>query len=195
MFALPLTDTAGAAGTAAAAELRPLEPWQAAEFARHIDRARDHLTPWLPWVDAITDQEAARDWLQAYADRQAADEGRIFGLWRDGELVGGVLFRIFDAATGVCEIGVWVAPEAEGSGVVTRAARQLIRWAFEARGMARVEWLAFTSNTRSEAVAKRLGMTCEGVRRQAFPYRGVRHDVAVWALLADEWRAQAATRR
>lgn len=181
MFALPL---------AAAAELRPLEPWRAAEFAAHVDRARDHLMPWLPWVEAITDEAAARRWLQVYADRQAADEGRIFGVWLDGVLVGGVVFRIFDVATGVCEIGVWVEPEAEGRGLVTRAARQLIRWAVEARGMGRVEWLAFTSNTRSEAVAKRLGMTFEGVRRQAFPYRGVRHDVAVWALLADEWRPE-----
>jgi NAD(P)-dependent dehydrogenase (short-subunit alcohol dehydrogenase family) len=37
------------------------------------------------------------------------------------------------------------------------------------------------------AVAKRLGMTLEGVRREAWPYEGVRHDKQIWAVLASEW--------
>lgn len=37
-------------------------------------------------------------------------------------------------------------------------------------------------------MAKRLGMTCEGVLRQAFALDGDVRDVQVWAVLADEWR-------
>jgi RimJ/RimL family protein N-acetyltransferase len=50
--------------------------------------------------------------------------------------------------------------------------------------MARVEWRVVPDNLRSIAVAKRLGMTPEGVLRQAFPGDGVRHDIEVWSLLA-----------
>jgi len=167
------------------AELRALEPWQAAEFANFVDGAREHLAPWLPWVTSITDEAQARAFLQRYAERQAADEGRIYGIWLDGRLVGGTLYRIFDVHAGVCELGVWLAPEAEGRGLVTRAARHMIAWAFE-RGLQRVEWNCAVDNKRSIAVAQRLGLTRDGVLRSAFPVNGVRQDVEVWSLLAGE---------
>jgi ribosomal-protein-serine acetyltransferase len=182
MFAYPLAD---------GAELRPLEPWQAAEFAAHVEHSRAHLAPWLPWATTVTDEPAARQFLQRYAESQASDEGRIYGIWLDGVLSGGTLFRIFDSRLGVCEVGVWLAPEAEGRGLVTRAVRHMIDWAFGVRGMARVEWRTVPENARSIAGAKRLGMTREGVLRQAFPLNGVRHDVEVWAMLSYEWHARS----
>ena len=166
------------------AELRALEPWQAGEFSRYVDGARSHLAPWLPWATSIMDEESARAFLQRYADRQAADEGRIYGIWLDGTLVGGTLFRTFDTASGVCELGVWLAPEAQGRGLITRAARHLIDWAFRVRGLVRVEWCCSVDNQPSIAVARRLGMTREGVLRSAFLVNDVRQDVEVWALLA-----------
>jgi RimJ/RimL family protein N-acetyltransferase len=82
------------------AELRALEPWQAAEFAAFVDRARAHLAPWLPWATSITGPGPAHEFLQHYADDQARDGGRIYGIWLGGVLVGGTLFRVFDALTG-----------------------------------------------------------------------------------------------
>ena len=167
------------------AELRALEPWQADEFAAYVDEARPHLAPWLPWATSITDEATAREFLQRYADRQAADEGRIYGIWLDGRLVGGTLFRIFDVGSGVCELGVWLAPSAQGRGLVTRAARHMINWAF-ARGLQRVEWFCAVDNKPSIAGAQRLGMTREGVLRSAFLVNGTRQDIEVWSLLAGE---------
>ncbi|GGZ62737.1 GNAT family N-acetyltransferase [Streptomyces subrutilus] len=166
------------------AQLRPLEPWNAVEFAEYVDRDREHLGPWLPWAHAITDSESARKWLQAYAERQARDEGRIFGIWLDGKLQGGALFRTFDVPSGVCELGAWLSPEAGGRGLVTRAADRLVRWALDERGMTRVEWRVTPANKRSIAVAERLGMRHEGTLRQVFPFNGVRQDLEIWALLA-----------
>ncbi|MFJ8888557.1 GNAT family N-acetyltransferase [Streptomyces sp. NPDC102402] len=170
------------------AELRPLEPWQAAEFLAHMDRARTLVDPWIPFAAAATDLASARALLQRYADKQAADTGRLYGIWLDGTLVGGVLFRIFEAQNGNCEIGCWLEAAAEGRGLVTRASRTLIDWAVDVRGMHRVEWVASSANRRSVAVAERLGMTREGVLREAYPYRGKRHDQEIWAVLAPEWR-------
>jgi ribosomal-protein-serine acetyltransferase len=169
------------------AELRALEPWQAEELAAYIERNRAHLAPWLPWARSITDVDGARSWLQRYADEQARGGGRMLGIWLDGELVGGILFRIFDTASGMCELGAWLSPEAEGRGLVSAAARQLTDWAIRVRGINRVEWHTVPENSRSIAVAKRLGMTREGLLRQAFPFGGVRHDLEIWAILAEEW--------
>jgi RimJ/RimL family protein N-acetyltransferase len=178
MLSMRLTDDA---------ELRPLEPWQASEFAEHVAAAREHLARWLPWADRTSEPAGAAAMLQRYADEQARGNGRILGIWLDGKLAGGVLFRVWDGASGMCEVGVWLAPEAVGRGLVTRAATAMIDWAFRVRGMHRAEWRCVPANERSGAVARRLGMAREGTLREAFPHNGVRHDVDVWAVLATEW--------
>ncbi|MBT2509537.1 GNAT family N-acetyltransferase [Streptomyces sp. ISL-98] len=181
MFAIPLGDDA---------ELRPLEPWQAEEYLAHIDRGRAYIGQYIGLASAATDLASARAFLQSYADKQAADAGRIYGIWLEGTLVGGVLFRVFDAAAGNCEAGCWLEESAVGRGLVTRATRVLIDWAVDERGMHRVEWLAASANTASINVAKRLGMTRDGVLRESNAYRGVRHDMEVWSVLGQEWREQ-----
>ncbi|GIH80874.1 GNAT family N-acetyltransferase [Planobispora longispora] len=181
MFAISLGDDG--------AELRPLEPWRAEEFLSHMDRGRDFIGRHIALPDAVTDLESSRSFLQAYAEKAAADTGRIYGIWTDGRLVGGVLFRTMDVAHGVAEAGCWLEPSAAGRGLVTRAARVIIDWAVEERGVHRVEWVVATANEASIAVARRLGMTKDGVLRESYPYRGKRHDMEVWSVLAPEWRA------
>jgi RimJ/RimL family protein N-acetyltransferase len=178
VFALPLPG---------GAQLRPLEPWAAEEFAAHVERIRAHLSPWIPFATRVVDVDTARQLLQRYADQQAADRGRIYGIWIDDELSGGTLFRTFDAGTGICELGVWLAPEAEGRGLINAAARHMIDWAFAMRGMSRVEWWNDPANTRSRNAAMRLGMTREGVLRSSFVVNDERRDSEVWSVLASEW--------
>ncbi|MFI6289261.1 GNAT family N-acetyltransferase [Streptomyces sp. NPDC051018] len=196
MFAIPL-DPAGEPDPtrAGAAELRPLEPWQAEEFLAHIDRGRAFIGRFIGLADAAKDLESARAFLQSYAEKQAADGGRIYGIWREGTLVGGVLFRVFDPAAGNCEAGCWLEPAGVGRGLVTRAAEFIIDWAVEERGMHRVEWVVATGNSASVRVAERLGMRRDGILREAYAYGGVRHDMEVWSVLAPEWRERRAASR
>lgn len=170
------------------AELRPLEPWHAQEFLGHLDRGREFITQHIPFGANATDVASARAVLQNYADKRAADTGSLHGLWLEGKLVGGLLFRVFDAATGSCEIGCWLEPAGTGRGLVTCGARVLIDWAFDERAMHRVEWHASSANTASISVARRLGMSRDGVLREDYPYRGVRQNTEIWSVLAPEWR-------
>ncbi|MEU1662968.1 GNAT family protein [Streptomyces sparsogenes] len=187
MYAIPLGDDG--------AELRPLEPWRAQEFLAHMDRGRKFIGQYITLADAVTDLESSRSFLQGYADKAAADTGRIHGIWADGTLVGGVLFRTMDIAQGTAEAGCWLEPAAVGRGLVTRAARVLIDWAVEERGIHRVEWLAAAANGASIAVARRLGMTRDGVLREYRLHRGERLDIEVWSVLAPRWRADRQARR
>ncbi|GGS13788.1 N-acetyltransferase [Streptomyces humidus] len=180
MYAIPLGDDG--------AELRPLEPWNAEEFLAHLERGREFVNRYIPFGATATDPAGARATLQRYADMRAADTGSLHGLWLDGRLVGGVLFLNFDAEAANCEVGCWLEPSATGRGLIARAMRVLIDFAVEQRGIQRIEWIASAGNTPSLNVARRLGMTRDGVRRQAYPYRGVRHDLEVWSVLAQEWR-------
>lgn len=183
MFSLPLRDNA---------VLRPLESWHAEEFAAHLDRARDHIRPWVGPAFVTTDVAGARATLVRYGERQAADGGRLYGIWLDGTLVGGVMFTVFDADWGTCEVGCWLEPAGEGHGLVTAASTALLDWALVERGLHRAEWHCRADNDRSVAVARRLGMSLEGTRREAWPYDGVRYDKQIWGVLAAEWQAHRA---
>ena len=181
MFAIPLGDDA---------ELRPLEPWQAEEFLAHMDRGREFIGRYIALADVNSDLDSARAFLRAYADKAAADAGRIYGIWAGGTLVGGVLFRTMDTALGTAEAGCWLEPAAVGKGLVTRAARVIIDWAVRDRGIHRVEWVTKAANTRSIAVARRLGMSRDGVLREAAPGPEGRADLEVWSVLAPEWKPE-----
>ncbi|WP_175408330.1 GNAT family N-acetyltransferase [Streptomyces sp. TRM64462] len=175
------------------AELCPLEPWQAEEFLAHMDRGREFIGRHNGLPDVVTDVESSRAFLQAYADKTASDTGRIHGIRWDGTLVGAVILRTMDVAQRTAEAGCWLEPAAVGRGLVTRAARVLIDWAVEQRGIHRVEWWVSPDNTPSIAVARRLGMTRDGVLRASHLYRGERHDEEIWSVLAPEWRAARQT--
>lgn len=178
MFSIQLSDDA---------ELRTLEVWHAEELAAHLDRAREHIRPWVG-PRFVTDTVAgARTTLQVYADRAAADAGRLFGIWRRDVLVGGVMFVSFNSAAGGCELGCWLEPAAEGRGLVTRSIGVLIDWAFGVRGLHRAEWRCRADNLRSAAVAARLGMTLEGVLRESWRVGDAYVDTQVWSVLAPEW--------
>ncbi|MEU3722358.1 GNAT family protein [Streptomyces sp. NPDC031705] len=171
------------------AQLFPLEVWHAEEFLAHMDRGREFIGRFIGLPDRATDLESARHLLGSKAEEAARDGARLYGIRVDGTLVGGVLFRTFDAAAGNCEVGCWLEPAAAGRGLVTKACRILIDWAFQQRGMHRVEWHAASGNKSSIAVAERLGLTREGVMRQNHLHRGVRQDTEIWAVLAPEWAA------
>lgn len=166
--------------------LRPLELWHAEEFAAHVDRARDHIRPWVGPSFVTDTLDGARSTLRRYADAAAADGARVYGIWSCDVLVGGVMFVTFSAAAGICELGCWLEPAAEGQGLVTSAARALLDWAFEVRQLNRAEWRCRADNDRSAAVARRLGMTLEGTLRGAWLNGGTYHDKQVWAVLRDE---------
>src|SRR5689334_16602715 len=87
------------------AELRPLEPWQAEEFFAHMERGREFIGQHIGFADAAKDLESARRLLQGYADKAAADTGRIFGIWLDDKLVGGVLLRVMDVRSEERRVG------------------------------------------------------------------------------------------
>ncbi|MFI9550182.1 GNAT family N-acetyltransferase [Nonomuraea endophytica] len=165
MLTVPLT---------AGSELRSLDPWQAEEFLVHLDRARAHIAPWVSASFVAADLAEARAVLQRYADKRAADTGGIWGIWLEGTLVGGVMFVSFDTERGVCEVGCWLEPGAQGRGLITRAVERLVRWAVDERGIERIEWRTKAANARSISVAERLGLS--------------REDVELWSLRGEDWR-------
>jgi RimJ/RimL family protein N-acetyltransferase len=84
------------------------------------------------------------------------------------------------------EIGFWTAPWARGRGVMTDAARLVIRFGFEVLRLERIEWCALVGNDASRRVAEKLGFVQEGTARKGLLHRGERCDGWVAGLLPGE---------
>ena len=86
------------------------------------------------------------------------DENRILGSFGLMEL---------DKAPGYGEIGYWVAKDARGKGVATRAVALLRDWAAQEKGCELVELVIHSDNALSVRVAERTGFLDTGERRPA----------------------------
>jgi RimJ/RimL family protein N-acetyltransferase len=118
----------------------------------------------------------------------------------EGGVIGDLKFDIVDgwaqdeiaaAAKGVhAEIGWVFDPQFQGRGYATEAVRALLRLAFDALGLRRVEAYCFAENEPSWRLMERVGM-----RREAHTIADGLHRDGTWrdglsyALLAGEWRA------
>jgi ribosomal-protein-alanine N-acetyltransferase len=107
----------------------------------------------------------------------------------DGQLVGTVSARELSRFHGRVEIGYMLAEEHIGRGIGTRAVRLLIERLFSIPSLHRI-WLTTTvDNLASQALARKLGFTLEGVLRGQCLVQGRRRDQQLWGLLRPEWEA------
>lgn len=108
------------------------------------------------------------------------------------ELVGAINLRL-SLAHRHGEIGYWIAVASWGHGFATEAARAVVGYGFAELGLHRVEGRHFTRNPASGRVLQKLGMRLEGVHRDAYYRWDAFEDVAVYAVLASEWRGGSST--
>jgi RimJ/RimL family protein N-acetyltransferase len=164
-----------------------LRPWSLADVPAVTAACQD---PEIPRWTVVPHDYTERDASEFIASRE---EDRVAGVGihfavvdRDSELLGAIGLANFDWPDRKVEIGYWVAREARRRGVGTRALVLLSRWAIEELGMERIELPANPRNDASLALARRAGFRREGTLRR-FRYRhGVREDLVMHSLLAED---------
>jgi ribosomal-protein-serine acetyltransferase len=162
----------------------------AAEAYAVVEAERERLREWLPWVDGTIDVEVERDFLRTVEQADVAGLGLHATIRQDGQFCGFVGLRM-NAMHQSAEVGYWLSEHAVGRGMMTRSVAALADLAFNQLGIHRFELLAATENQRSRAIAERLGMTLEGIRREAEELPRGFVDLAMYAVLATDWNAAA----
>ncbi len=166
------------------ATLRRLVPDDLEDLWQVVERERDRLGVWMPWIAGAETIEDERTWLESVSSNEATLEG--CGIFLDGRYAGGV--GLMPGPYGVAaEIGYWIDSEHEGRGLITRAVRVLIDIGFEEWRVNRIVIRAGVENLRSRGVPERLGFTREGVERGGGRGTGGFHDLVVYSMLRDEW--------
>lgn len=104
----------------------------------------------------------------------------------ENEPVGQVHLNCNWEETAEWEIGWHLLPEHWGNGYAAEAAKAAARYAFANLRVHRIAAFINADNTRSAALAERIGMIREGRMREVRYIGGVRHDELVYSLLARE---------
>lgn len=105
----------------------------------------------------------------------------------DGQPVGVASYLRILPATGSIEVGhLHYSDSLKRSPVATEAMFLMMERAFEL-GYRRYEWKCDALNGLSRAAAQRLGLSYEGVFRQATVYKGRSRDTAWYAAIDSEW--------
>lgn len=171
--------------------LEPIHASHAGELFQLVDQNRKHLRQWLPWVDFM---QSAADFA-AYIERceQQHREGTDYGfvIKAEDKIVGRIGVHYIDLRNRIGAIGYWIGEGFSGKGIVTKACQGLIRFCFEQAELNRIEIKCATGNTRSAAVAERLGFSKEGILRQAEWVNGKFLDLDLYSLLKNEWQKPA----
>jgi ribosomal-protein-serine acetyltransferase len=167
--------------------LRRFQPRDADELYELVERNRVYLSRWLPWAAGETRAHAAQ--FIASTQRQvAADDGIHTAIFVGDELAGSIGVHGISWANRSTSIGYWLAEAHQGRGIMTRAVAAYLDHSFRTWGLHRFELKAAVDNARSRSVAERLGFKLEGVLRDAERVGEHSHDLAVYSMLAPEWR-------
>jgi uncharacterized protein (TIGR00725 family) len=107
----------------------------------------------------------------------------------DNKAVGGASYLRIMPEAGSIEVGhIHYSPRLQQQPAATEAMFLMMQWAF-ANGYRRYEWKCDALNAASRAAAQRLGLSFEGIFRQATVYKGRNRDTAWYAAIDAEWPA------
>lgn len=168
--------------------LQAPEPAQATEVAAFYARNSAHFAPWSPpQPPDANDRERA---LQALVDgRQAFVTGSACRWWlvlpqAPDRIVGSVhLSQIARGPFQSATLGYALDADCQGRGLMHEALAAVLAEAFSPRlNLHRVQAAILPANTRSLAVARRLGMHDEGLARDYLYIAGAWRDHRIFAL-------------
>lgn len=147
---------------------------------------RDFLAPWEPIRDednfTIEGQRATiKSALQRY--EQGITVPSVI-LDEDDRVAGRItLNEIVRGAFQSCHLGYWLSADANGRGLATAAARDMIRVAFEELGLHRIQAGTLLHNVRSQRVLERNGFVRFGVAPAYLNIAGQWQDHALYQVV------------
>jgi len=171
--------------------LRPFRPSDADQIFAAVDESREHLRPWMAWVDDHVSVDNSRDWCARCAANWLLRSELTVGVFAaaSGRYLGCVSLHDPDWDLRAFGIGYWLRASALGHGYATEAVCMLVDLAFGPLAARRVELRCDARNGPSRRVAERVGFVREGRLRNAFiAPDGQLADELVFGLTPDDAR-------
>ncbi len=167
-------------------QLDLLKEHRAEIFFALLDRNREYLEIWVPWVSRIKSSAKAGELIKSWERQYARNDGLVAGIWFKGELAGIINLNYVHWQNRCTNIGYWLGEPYQGRGIVTKSCRALINYAFQEKELHRIEIDPPAANLKSCAVAERLGFSKEGILRKKWLVQGEYVDGVLYSLLAED---------
>ncbi len=149
------------------------------------------LQTWLPWAlgyERSVAHRFVRDSASAWNDGRAFDFAIRLPEEPDFH-VGNISIWPTSTPNRIGEIGYWIRSDLTGEGLGTEATARAIEIGFAELQYHKIVLRIAVGNERSDRIAKRLGLTYEGVLRDEVKVGAAWLDHTVWSILEDEWPA------
>ena len=147
-------------------ELKLLEERHAEALFELLKNDWGYFREWMPNLHENYSLEDARSFILNCLDRFAHGRDVTLGIWCENTLAGVVSLKSIDFVNRVGSLAYFLAASFQGKGLVTKACRVLLDYAFTELKLHRVDILCAPENKKSRAIPERLGFTQEGVFRE-----------------------------
>ncbi|PCJ54692.1 MAG: RimJ/RimL family protein N-acetyltransferase [Planctomycetota bacterium] len=121
-----------------------------------IEKNRDYLRKWLPWLDWNTSKEDTKEFitnsLKDYVEKKS-----MVNVIVAEEVCGICSFNSINNSIKAGYIGYWIAENHQGKGLVTESCRDLETLGFEQLKLNKIEIHVAQENIQSQKVAEKLG--------------------------------------
>lgn len=162
-----------------------LRPWTEDDVEAMVAGCNDPDVAW--WIPTIP-SPYTRDDALAFIRGEVRPDHQALAIEVAGRVVGGIGLGL-NAHDYRGRLGYWVAADARGKGICTRALRVLSRHALVELGLQRIDLITDPDNVASQRVAEKVGFQREGVLRAHLRHPDGRiRDSVMFSLLPGELR-------
>jgi len=164
--------------------LKQLELTDTPDIFNTIDTQREHLGPWLPFVETTKQLSDTHAFVESVVNSPKDRLEYTFTIRVNGRMAGLIGFKATDRANKKTEIGYWLSRDFLGRGIMTRSVSTLCDFAFRELDINRIQIKCALANTPSRNIPQRLGFKLEGIERAGeLLTGGVFTDLAVYSRL------------
>jgi len=167
-------------------ELRLIDQPHTHELFQLYETNRDHVRRLHPWVDALRSPADMKRAIAVWRLQDEKNRGFYAGLWFQGRLCGVINHLNLDWANRWTALSYWLDAGHQGRGLMTAGCRAMVAHCFDTWQLNRITIECAADNTRSRALAERLGFKLEGVVRSVEWLHDHYADHAVYGLLRSE---------
>ncbi len=145
------------------------------------------VTRFSNWVDApkMAQIERSLRWMIKIFPKGAGCSWIIEDR-ASGDLLGAIRFNSIDRHARCAELGYELHPSAWGKGLMSEAARAVVRYGFDRFALNRIEAWTLPGNAASDRVLEKAGFRYEGTLRQKARFKEAFHDFRMFGCLAGD---------
>ena len=171
--------------------LKQLELSDVNEIFTTINRQRDYLGEWLPFIAFTNEKSDLEEYIRSVLAVPAKKGDFVFVIRYKDSFAGLIGFKDTDTLNRKTEIGYWLSEPYQKKGIITSSVKALIHFAFEEMNLNRIQIKCAVGNFSSKKIPQRLGFRFEGIERDGELLTGNRFtDIEVYSLLKKEFSPQ-----